>query len=87
MTILIGVSIIILVLFMVFAMALAEWADKDPGELWASLTARQRAVSVSRVPAGVPAAAAVPRRTGQVRRARQTASAKSATRRRSQRNA
>lgn len=42
MTLIIGTLIIALVVFMVLAMALAEWADKDPGELWAAWAARRR---------------------------------------------
>lgn len=33
MALFIGIFIIFIVLFMVFAMAMAEWGDKDPGEV------------------------------------------------------
>ncbi len=56
MTLIIGTLIIALVVFMVLAMALAEWADKDPGELWAAWTARRRG-SRDLVPAGTVSAA------------------------------
>jgi hypothetical protein len=51
MTIILGVIIIALVVFMVLAMAVAEWADKDPGEIWAAWSARLR---------GTPSAAPAP---------------------------
>ncbi len=34
MALFIGIVIILIVLFMIFAMALAEWMDKDPGEFF-----------------------------------------------------
>ena len=37
----IGFLIIFLILFIVFTMALAEWADKDPGEFFASIFAKR----------------------------------------------
>ena len=46
MTLVLGTFIVALVLFMVVAMALAEWADKDPGDLWKALVRRRRPSSV-----------------------------------------
>ncbi len=57
MAIFLGVFAVLLVLFMVFAMALAEWADMDPGEWFARLRR-------GRSPAAVPAAASALHRTG-----------------------
>ncbi len=34
MALVIGIVIILIVLFMIFAMAMAEWMDKDPGEFF-----------------------------------------------------
>ena len=58
MAIFIGIFVVALVLFMVFAMALAEWADLDPGQLWARLF-RSRSLS-SPMPESVPAAMCSP---------------------------
>ncbi|NTV52269.1 MAG: hypothetical protein HGA76_04560 [Candidatus Firestonebacteria bacterium] len=41
MGLLLAILATLLVLFMVAAMALAEWADKDPGELWSLLWKRR----------------------------------------------
>jgi hypothetical protein len=54
MTIFIGVFIVALVLFMVFAMAMAEWADKDAGDLIAAWF-RRKTPAAGPVPAPAPA--------------------------------
>jgi hypothetical protein len=42
---------------MVFAMALAEWADKDPGDLFAAWFGRKPVKSAAAAPAGTAIAA------------------------------
>lgn len=59
MAIFIGVFIVALVLFMVFAMALAEWADKDPSDLFAAWFGRREAGAAA-AGAALPAAQAEP---------------------------
>lgn len=85
MTLIIGTLIIALVVFMVLAMALAEWADKDPGELWADWTARRRR-SRDLVPAGTVSAAAKDDARPAPRKGRTPSARSGATRRRKRTN-
>lgn len=47
MTLVLGTLVVALVLLMVLAMALAEWADKDPGDLLSALFRRRQPEAVS----------------------------------------
>lgn len=54
MTIILGTFIVLLVLFMVLAMAAAEWADLDAGDLLARwLPGRRKTAAPSAAPAAV----------------------------------
>jgi hypothetical protein len=92
MALFLGFFALTLVMFMVFAMALAEWADQDPGDLWQSLKRRWSKATTSAAAAVAPKGATLtarpsspalnPHRPRGSRRARPASPRRTATRKR-----